>query len=1078
MSKPEGFNLSRWSINNPYVVIAFYLAVLLLAFTVIGRTMPRRFMPYVESPMLGIATMMPGLSAEEMETYISKPIEERMVSIPGVRYIRSTSQDGFSIVSLEFPYGNDMKAALSSVQALLNVIQGDLPNTGANLKPSWVLPIDPLNVPILTLSLHGDSRWDLAELRQLADNQVVNRLKGSTSDILAVSAYGGYRRQLKVIVDRNQLAARNLSIGQVREALDRYNVARPAGTLTSGNDEFLVRLDNLVKTPEELAGFPVMADGDRVVTIGDVARVEDTIRETRSGYHHYHKGEVTRAIAVNVLQNPSASSPKVIAAVEKELRKLEKDYPGIQFDRAYDNSTFVSVLMNNMVVELGMAILLTGLVVLFFLGEWRGTLIAMITIPTSLAMAILAMVPLGLSLNSSTLIGLLLSIGRLVDDSIIDIHSIDRHLEMGKDPKTATVDGISEVRLAVAASTLMLILALAPLLVCGGIVQQMFVGLVWPMILGLIASFFVSLTLTALLGANLLVAPAVREREQKQWWFRTFLRPFQGFLEKLEHGYARLIAWMLKNRWTNMVRVLITVIIGSTFYFFIGSEMMPLADVGQGYLVLEMQPGTSYRATEQAVVRLEEIMRQYPELEHASFEIGSEPMTVPNFTGYSAGLTQGATAMLTFSDQSQRKRSIWEVMDGIQAEGERTIPGLRRLQIKEMGSDVMASSAAPIQLLVTGPDLTILSRLAEQVSKIAADTQGMHQVSTSWVMGNPAYEIKVDPRRAAEVGLSPDEIANQAYFMLRGGNTNEYYRHDNLRQNTIFLRLQEDQRRLTPEDLKDLTIASPKAGAVPLSSLARLERRMAPTLIEHDGMRRVVSVTGYYRMTGPYSMDLAMSVMMKALSELNWPPGYGLEIRGDMTQMMDSFARLLNGLVFALGLIVLVLVAQFRGFLQPLQMVFSIPLELTGVFLALWLHGQAFSSVSIMAVIVLTGMDATTAILLIDQILRERATGTPRDEAIIKACPTRLRPILMTTLITLVVMVPVAFFPKTGLDAYSPLGTVILGGLTMGTLLSLIDIPIMHSLVDDAGKLFGKRKAIHPEETPLFAPPDGGQSLG
>lgn len=1069
------FNLSRWSIQHPYIILAFYLGVLLLAFEALSGGLPRRFMPYVQSPMLGVATMMPGLSAEEMETYISKPIEERMVSVPGVRYLRSTSQDGFSIVSLEFPYGHDMKAALAATQSLLNIIQADLPATGANLKPSWVLPIDPLNLPILSLSLRGDSRWGWSELRQLADNQVVNRLKSASPEVLAVSTFGGSRRQLQVQVYRHALAARGLSILQVRDAIDRYNVARPAGTLTQGASEFTVRLEHLARAPEDLENVPVATQGDRVIHLRDLARVLDTSSETRSGYHYLRRGQVGRAIEVNVLQNPQASSPRVISAIKQELTRLEQDYPGIHFEVAYDNSQFVSTLMDNMWEELLTAVLLTGLVVLFFLGEWRGTLIATITIPVSLALAVVAMLPLGLTLNSSTLIGLLISIGRLVDDSIIDIHAIERHLELGKDPTSATIDGISEVRLAVAASTLMLVLALLPLLLCGGIVQEMFQGLVWPIILGLLASFLVSLTLTALLGSRLLARPEVRQRERRHRLYLWLLAPFQRALDRLEKAYERLLEWLLQRRFASLIRVLLTVVLGGTFYYFIGSEMMPLADVGQGYLVLEMAPGTSYQATLQAVDRLEGILQKQPEIEKASIEIGSEPMSVPNFTGYSTGLTQSATAMLTFSDKSRRSRSIWQVVDAVETEARQSIPGLRRLQIKEMGSDVMASSAAPIQLVVTGPDLQILSRLAEEVKQIASSTPGLHQVANSWTLGNPIYQIEVNSERAAQLGLSPEEIASQAYFSLHGGYTQEFYRLENLRQTTILVRLDQDQRRVTPEDLYDLPIQTPRGQTVPLRNLAEVRLRPAPTLIEHDGMRRAISVTGFYRMSGPYSMDLAMEVMMKSLHQLNWPPGYGVEMRGDMTQMMDSFQRLLRGLGLSMILILLVLVAQFRGFLQPLQMIFSIPLELSGVFIALWLNHQAFSSVSIMALIVLTGMDATTAILLVDEILRQRAQGIPRDQAIVRACPRRLRPILMTSLITIVVMIPLACFPRTGLDAYSPLGTVILGGLTMGTVLSLVDIPIMHSLVDEAIHILTKMRKVHPHEENSMHPVDPGQ---
>jgi hydrophobic/amphiphilic exporter-1 (mainly G- bacteria), HAE1 family len=407
-----------------------------------------------------------------------------------------------------------------------------------------------------------------------------------------------------------------------------------------------------------------------------------------------------------------------------------------------------------------------------------------------------------------------------------------------------------------------------------------------------------------------------------------------------------------------------------------------------------------------------------------------------------------ATFMITLRDKDERKKTIWDVIDSVQKEATSTIPGIRRLQIKEMGSDVMASSQAPISILVTGPDMSILSRLAEQTAQIGKETFGMHQVSTDWSLSKPDWEIKVDPRRAQELGLTPTQIADQAYYSITGALTNEYYRLPNIRQRTILVRYDEQQRR-NQADLLLMTITTPEGKQVPLKSVASLEYREAPTVISHDQMRRAITVMGYYRKGEPPSMDVAMEVMMKAMAQLNWPPGYTIEMRGDMTQMMDAFGRLLMGLQLALLFIFLVLVAQFRGFLQPLQMVFSLPLELSGVFFALWLAHQAFSSVSIMAVIILTGMDITTAILLIDQILRHRHSGMSRDEAIIKACPERLRPILMTSVITIIVMLPVSIAPKTGMDAYSPLGTVVVGGLIVGTILSLLDIPIMHAYIDD-----------------------------
>jgi HAE1 family hydrophobic/amphiphilic exporter-1 len=1042
-----------------------------------------------------------------MELYISKPIEEQLVNLKGVRYIRSTSQDGFSIVTLEFPYGSDMERALVDVQTLMNVTQSNLPATGANLKPSFIVPIDPLNLPILSLAVTGDPTqgWDPVRVREFADNEAIRRFK-AVPDVYSVVPFGGFRRQLQVVVDREKLAAFGLSILDVRDAIDRSNVTRASGTLTSGDREGIVRVDTRAASAQDVLNYPireaqsdsaaqpssigggggmsVMGGGSpssspavrteveptgppRVVYVRDVATVEDTHWEQRSGYRYFSNpanGDPTTesAIEVSVIQNPGASSASVVPAVMKVVEQLESENPGLKFEVAYDNASFVEILFNNVWHELGLAVLLTGIAVIFFLGEWRGTVIAMVTLPTSLALAILMMVPFGMTFNSGTLIGLLLSIGRLVDDSIIDIHAVERHLRMGKDPKTATVDGIAEVRVAVIASTIMIVLALLPLVFSGGIVGLMFVELVWPLIFGLLASMLVSFTLTALLCAKLLRHEEARDADRKHTalkWLYRLLDPFQRGLDSLERWYARAIAWTLKHRFINFARVMAVLIVGFTFYYFIGSEMMPLADTGQAVGFMEMEPGTSYKGTEDAVKKLEGIMARHPELEKASIEIGAESMFEtwsPFYTGYQMPQVSGAALMLTFSDKDVRERTIFQVMDDIHREAYASIPGLRRLQIKEMGSDVMATAAAPIHVNVYGPDLFELDRLGKEVEEVAWKMPELFQPSRTWTMGVPDYRIEVNAQRAQEVGLTPESISQQAYYALRGGLTNEFYRLPNLRQNTILVRY-EEQARGTVQDLENLYVSTSTGDQIPLKSVANVVQGEAPTAIEHDGLKRVVGVTGYYRIGNLPSMDVVMNLVAYAyggnaklgIEPVNFPPGYGMEMRGDMTQMMDSFRRLMNGLVLALVLMYLVLVIQFRGFMQPLQMLASLPLELAGVFIALWLASQAFSTVSILGIIVLTGMDITTAVLMIDLIMKYRDRGIPRDEAIIRACPDRLRPILMTVGITLIVMLPIAFAPKTGLDAYQPLAMAVVGGLIMGTVLSLFDIPIMHTYVDD-----------------------------
>ena len=1052
-------NISRWSIEHPYIVIAFYLGVALLSVLVIFFQMPRRMMPYVESPIVGVVSMMPGLSAEEMETYFSKPVEERMVDLKNVHFVRSTSQEGFSIVSIEFWYGTDMKKALFDVQALMNVVQADLPMTGANLKPSWVLAIDPLNIPVLTLAVTGEG-YDPVQLRTLVENQVVNRLK-VVKDVYSVVPFGGQKLQMQVIVDRDRLAAYKLTLLDLKNVLDMQNVSRPAGTLTHGGREILVRTDVRARTPEEVAAYPVASADGRTVYLRDVAEVINTPREQRSLYRLNGKP----AVEVSIVQQPDASSVRVIEGVKAKLAEIRQDFPRLAFEVAYDNSTFVGFLMDNMVEELVIAVLLTGLVVLLFLGNVRGTLISVITIPISIGMALLAMVPLGMTLNSSTLIGLLLSIGRLVDDSIIDLHSIERHLRMGKSPKDAAIDGISEVRLAVLAITFMLCVALLPLAFSGGIVQFMFEGIVWAIILALLSSALVSFTLTALLAANLFAPHAEEAGRRRNWLERGLLDPSQRFFERLETRYRGSLGWCIRYRFTVLAGATAIILVGVALYPRIGSEMMPLADVSQAFVQLEATPGTSFARTSEIAAEVERLLMKQPEIVKVSSEVGFEPGGT-YFTGYSMGSVNSAFMMLTLVDSSRRKRDIWQVVDAVRDEAVRGIPGIRRLAIKEMGADVMASSAAPIQVIFFGPDLEKLSAMGEQARKLAEEIPGFHQVTTSWAQTLPQLQVVVDRARAQEIGLAVGDVADQAYYALKGGLTNEFYRLDNKRQFTILVRYRGDQRR-DRGDLEQIKIVGKKGELVPLSSVARVEDRRGPTLVEHDNFRRVVSVLGYYRKGGPPSMDLSMDLLMAAHEKIDFPPGYGIELRGDMTQMEESFQRLLRGLYLAVIFMFLLLVAQFRSLIEPFNMIFSLSLMLTGILGGLLLAHQTFSTVSILAVVILTGMMMTVAVLMLDLVLRLRAGGMARDEAILTAAPIRLRPILMTSLISIVVLIPVAFFPRTGIDAYAPLATVTIGGLTMGTLLALFVVPVLHTYTDDLTRLAraGVRRLLRRRET-------------
>lgn len=1049
--------LTRWTMRNPVITIALYIGIIILCILTL-IIIPVRMMPYVQSPLVAIMTMAPGSSPQEVETYISKPIEQRMTVLDGVRFVRSSSQQDLSLVTIQFAWGGDVDKAVTDVQSVMKSAEGDLPLDGINIRSYWVLPIDPLNRPVLTLALKGEG-WDLVKLREFADNTLVDRLT-QVPDVQSVYITGGYRRQLQVIVDRQQLAAYGLSILQVRDAIDANNVSKGAGVLTGEDEEILVRVDDRALNARVVENYPVIETGGQIVYIKDIAKVKDTYEERRSAYRY--NGE--SALGVNIIQKPDSSSPQVIARVRKELTRIESQYPGLVFEEAYDNSFLVDLIKNSTTGELLISVLLAGLVILVFLEDFRATAIVMISIPTTLALAMLPFIPLSMSLNSSTLVGMMMAIGKLVDDSIIVIDSIDRQLKTGKTPRQAAIQGTGEVFLASAAASCVMIAALLPTVLSGGLTGLMFAGLIWPMVFAFVASLIVSITLIPLLAAFFL-KPIGEGSQTSQSWLQWLLSPFRYGFQGLEKGYSWLLDVCLKNREVTLAIAAASIVFGFALYPLIPQEMMPLGDSGQFMATLELQPGTSFAETEILTRKFEEILLEQPEIDKVSTNIGFEvTRNSTYFNGYSMGSVNTASAIVTLKDLNERDRDIWQVMDAVAVKTRGLIPSLRRLALKEMGVDVMATSAAPIQIAVYGEDLEVLHKLADQVLAIAQNTPGLVMPHTSSTLSQPEYQLAIDRRRALELGLNVEEVAEQARYALSGGLTRQYYNRPNLRQNSILVRYQQGDRRYT-QNLESTYITSSSGEQVPLSTIATVHRDYGPSLIERVNGKRVVYVNGYYRKSSPASMDLSMAIAMRAAQEMTFPPGYGLDSMGDMTDMMIEFDRLLKGLIVSILLIYLILVIQFGSFIQPLVMMLSIPLQLVGVFGALLLAQQTLSTVSILGIIILSGISVSAAILLLELILTKRQEGIPRGAAIRQAGPVRLKAIFMTTLTTMIVIIRLAFYPETGMDAYSPIATVILGGLTVSTLLTLIVIPVVYTFVDDLTQGFVKlNRLISPRE--------------
>lgn len=1025
--------LIRWSVNNPGPVFAFYAGLLLLAAFSLWRLIPLRLTPAVSSSQLAVITEAMGMPPALVERHLTDPLERAVARVPNVVAVRSSSMEGMSIVILEFPYDYDLRAGNEDTRAALATVElamDEGASYGHGATVPRVVPYDPLRIPVLRLAVRAPD-WDASTLSRFLELELTSRLK-RVAGVETVSIFGLPRQQVSVLVDRGAAAAAGLSLSQVREALDKANTARSAGALHDALSRVTpVTLDAQARTTQELEGLVVAARPDEPpLTLKDIASVDLHLDTNRSLYRYNGK----EAVEIVVVESAGASSPRTVAALRAVVKEEMGRHPGLQVEEAYNNAHFVSIVAGNVWWELGLAVVLTGLVAFVFLGEWRATLVVLVTVPVTLAGAVLFFAPLGLSFNSSTLIGLLLAIGRLVDDTIIDLCAVAHHRAMGKDARTAAIDGCSSVRRAVVSATLVICLVMLPLTFTGGLTQDMFEGIVWPFLLALAASLGVALTL----------APALIARLYQNQPAQTGSGRFASHLERVESAYRRLLIGALRNRGTVLFGALATLYLALVMYPRVGWEMMPQADTGQIYAVLEARPGTPASETARLAAKLEEILLRQPEVRKVSTEIGAgEPAAL--WTGYGNTGPSYANMLITLWDKGDRERSLWQIVDAVYLQASLTVPHLRRLTLREMGSDVMATAMAPVQLVIRGPELERLALLAEQTRDLGRQSRqlvrpgGLTQVGTSWSLEDGGWSLRPRPGAVAGLGVSPESMALQADLALAGAAT-----RTSMADGTPIMVSYPAQQRRTYSDLEWVLIQG-SHGSRTLAELADIEASTTATMIEHDNLQRSNSVTASYRQGGAGSMQLGMDWLMASRMHVGFPSGYSVELRGDMVAMMDSSRRLLWGMGVALALMYLALAAQFRSAILPLVIMAAIPVSLPGVLAALLMAGQTVSTVSLLGLAVSIGMDVTASILLLDAVSMERARGRSVWRALLVGAPNRLRPVLMTVAITLAVMAPLACFPSTGMDAYAPLATVVMGGLAMSCALTLLLVPVLYS---------------------------------
>jgi len=1016
----------RFSLRYRYTIFALLIAV--VVFGIAARlNLPIQLFPDSDPPVVTVITPYPGVAAVDVAKNVSKIMEEEFGGIDGIRRVTSTSQIGLSVVKAEFHYTREVGAAAVDVQNAISRIRNHLPE---GIGEPQVLQFSSSDKPIMTLAINSD-QLPLQAVRELADNVIRDRMQ-LVDGVAAVDVFGGYKRQLEISVHRDQLRAYGLEMADLRIALQGWNLSEPGGRIERGAQEAVVRFDRPLHDAADASQLIISREGDRTIRLGDIATVKVNAAEPRSAYRF--NGEA--AIALQLLKREEANTVEVARRARAELDRLRLEFPQLSIAIADDDSVFTELVIDNMTSTVLSAIVLTIIVVLLFLTHLRQAMIIAISIPVAFLMTFCLMYLAGIELHMVTMSAIILSIGLLVDDGIVVLENVHRYMLEGVSPVQSAIRGTEEIFLADLAGTLTTIAVLVPLMFLGGFVGKLFGPLALTLAFALSSSFIISVTLIPLLTALWL-----HPEDEGEGRFAHWVRPFTQFMDGLREGYLALLTLGLRHPWRTLLAALLLLAVGLRLMTMLGSEMLPKFDSGNFQIMLDTVPGTPLEKTLEAVNEAERLLLAEPEVVVISTQVGYEPGG--HYLGSRGAMDiNQAEFIVNLTPRTARDESLWSIMDRVR-EGMHRIPGVALAVVKEKGGTARATTAAPLDVRFSGPDTVVLDSLGTQLMERLRTIPGVTNLYKNWGLDTPEIHIDIDRERAAELNLSGKQVARAVYEATEGEVIAPYRQLRN-RDLDIFLRYRPENRQ-DLGDLNDVHLQSPNGQQVPLRELASMETRFGPRIVTREDLQQTLDVLGYH-----YGRPLSdtISDIKKVVAGMALPQGYQVNIGGEQTDFEEARFRILRALGMGILAVYLVLVAQFRSFKHPFTILMAVPLQFIGVALALLLAGKYLSMPALLGVILLVGTVVNNSIVLIDYILVRRREGVELEQAIIESVTVRYRPIMMTALSDVAGMLPLSLELAVGAERFSPIATVVIGGILAATLLTLIVIPVLFMLFE------------------------------
>lgn len=1016
--------LVKTSVQRPVGVIMIVLAIIALGFVSV-RNLAVDLFPKVELPIAVIATSYSDAAPEDVENLLSRPIESAVSTVEGIDTVQSQSQSGASLVIMMFKNGTDLDQALLDVREKVDQVKGMLPEQAGD--PS-ILRFSPEAMPVMYVGLTGK---DQATLTDIANDQIVPYFERQAG-VASVTVEGAKTREIQIVLDTEKMMQYGLTTQSVTQALNSTNQSASVGVVDKGDQDLQLRVSGEFDSIDDIRQTIILTETGATVHVEDVGEVKDTFKKSNTST--LVNGEPS--LVLSIMKQTDANTVEVASTISDGLESIQSEIgEDVQLKVLIDTSEFITMSVDSVLENIIIGGAIAVFILLLFLKSIRATLVIGLSIPIALISTFGLMYFTGQTLNVLTLGGLALGVGMMVDSSIVILENVYSYRKRGHSLKDAAIKGASELAPAVIASTTTTIVVFLPMVFVEGIAADLFMPLGYAVAFSLIASLVVAITLVPMLSSKML-SKAMEDNGRRYW--------FDRFLDWLRDKYTGVLKAVVRFRKTTITLVTVAVIGSLALIPLIGAEFIPAADQGQAQITVETQAGTNIETTQKAVEQVNEIIAEYEDVVDISY------VTVGGGAGNPfGGATNQATYSLMLIPAGERDQSTAEIVQEMDEQFQK-IPGA---DITASAMDGGMSMGDPIQIQLNGPEHDVLHELSQEIVDEISTVDGIFNPSSAADEGIPQMEVVVNEEKAATYGLTEQAIISQIQMKFNGQVATVF--REAGQELDVTLMYPEEQRS-SINDLQDMKIQTQTGASIPLEEVVTLQEVQGPVTLLRENQEPQMNVTS--DISGR-DLGSVVSDVEKRLDSMAFPEGYSYSMGGQAEDMVEAFADLALALIFAIFLVYAVMAVQFENFLYPFIIMFALPTTVIGVLVGLFITDLPLSIPGFIGIIMLAGIVVNNSIVLVDYINILRRRGMDRREAIIEAGRSRLRPILMTTLTTVLAMVPLGLALGEGAEMQQPLAVTIIFGLSMSTLFTLFFVPVIYTLFDDwSKKLTGRKK--------------------